>query len=116
MRINPVVETILGIFVLCVCGAILYLEHAEGSPSCANSQCTIELPNSKEFRLNQVCDMQQQSDDTLINCVFDTKGDEKVDCYTNLRQLDKEVLKLERAYKKDFKEYAVCQDSFRKQK
>jgi len=112
-KINPIAEAILGFFVLCVCGSILYLEHAQGTPSCNNGQCSIELPtNNEEFRLNQICDIQEQSDDTLIHCVFDEEGDDKIDCYAGLKELDKEVLKLEKAYKKDFTEYPSCPDNF----
>lgn len=108
MRINPILEILAGILILSVCSTILYLEYAEGSPKCDDSQCTIELPNSKEFRLNQVCDMQEQSDDTLIYCVFDVKGNDKLDCYAGLKQLDQEVLRLEKKFKKDFNEYPSC--------
>ena len=112
MRINPILEIIAGILILSTCCTILYFE-AEGSPSCTDGQCTLELPvENKEFRLNQVCDIQEQSDDTLIYCVFDVKGNDKLDCYAGLKQLDQEVLELEKAYKKDFNEHPSCPDNF----
>ena len=110
-KISPVLEIILGILVVAVCASILYLESAEGTP-CNNGQCTIELPTNREFRTNQVCDIQEQSDDTLIHCVFDLKGDDKIDCYAGLKELDKEVLKLEKSYKRDFDEWPSCPDNF----
>lgn len=112
-KINPILEAVLGLFVLCVCFFILYLEHAQGSPNCNNGQCTIELPtDEKEFRLAQVCDIQEQGDDTLIHCVFDLKGNEKIDCYAGLKELDKLFLDLENQFRKDFDEPPLCPDNF----
>ena len=68
--------------------------------------------DNKEFRLGQVCDMQEQSDDTLIYCVFDVKGNDKLDCYAGLKELDKEVLRLEKEFKKDFNEVPSCLSNF----
>ena len=93
-----------------------WLEHGHGQPtaSCESGTCTIELPmKDREWRLSQVCSAQGQADDLLIYCVFDTEGDEKVGCYSDLKKMDQMVLTLNKGFKLDFGEYPTCKESFR---
>lgn len=49
----------------------------------------------------------------LIYCVMDVESDEKVQCYSDLKELDKMALDYTKKYKKDFDEYPSCSSSFR---
>lgn len=103
--------------ILSTCCTIFYFEYAEGSPSCTSGQCALEVPvEDKEFRLNQICDIQEQSDDTLIYCAFDVKdNNDKINCYAGLKELDQEVLKLQKQFRKDFGEHPLCPDNFNRE-
>ena len=93
-----------------------WLEHGHGEPiaSCEDGECTIKLPmQDREWRRNQVCDLQSQADDMLIYCVFDVESDKKVQCYSDLKDLDKMALRYTKKFKKDFDEYPTCSSSFR---
>ena len=85
------------------------MEEAHSKPVCKNGQCTTTTPTNKEWRKNQICDLIQLSDQTLLKCGFESEtNQEKMTCYSSVKELDKQVVELQTAFKGSFGEYPIC--------
>ena len=115
---NSKVEVAAGMLVLLTCFIVhMHIKDkvAEATPKCDNGTCVVEIPNTQEYRLAAICDMADQSDTLMISCVFDYNDPaKKKACFRDVLTMDKEVLKLQTAYKADFDgDFPTCPDAFR---
>ena len=107
---NALTEVIAGLLLLSTCIWISNkMEEAHSRPVCKNRQCTVKTPTNEEWRKNQICDLIQLSDQTLLECAFEAEtNQQKTTCYSSVKELDKQVVKLQTAFKGSFGEYPIC--------
>ncbi len=64
---------------------------------------------NEEWRKNQICDLINLSDQTLLECAFEAEtNQQKTTCYSSVKELDKQVVELQTAFKGSFGEYPIC--------
>jgi hypothetical protein len=107
---NALTEVIAGLLLLSTCIWISNKMEAHSRPVCKNGQCTTTNPTNEKWRKNQICDLIQLSDSTLLECAFEAEtNQEKTACYSNVKKLDKQVVELQAAFKGSFGEYQICE-------
>lgn len=93
--------------------ACFWLSNGTANPhACGDGQCTIQLPQTKEFEEGRICDLQEQADDTLIYCVFDAEPKDKKSCLQDMKTLDNEAIKLNQEFKMKWGYFVICEDNF----